>query len=61
MTYCVLSAKAVLPIVVTSKLLNQNGALATNVALFGKLFKRVLIRIVKEFLARVWASYINFS
>tara|TARA_R110000824_G_scaffold294113_1_gene482410 strand:- start:4184 stop:6277 length:2094 start_codon:yes stop_codon:yes gene_type:complete len=53
MTYCVLSSKAVLPVVVTSKLLNQNGALATNVALFGKLFKRVLIRVVKEFLSRV--------
>ena len=53
LTYCVLSAKAILPVVVTSRLLNQNGALATNIELFGKLFKRVVIRIVKEFLARV--------
>jgi len=53
LTYCVLSTKAILPIVVTSRLLNQNGALATNISLFGKLFKRVVIRIVKEFLARV--------
>ena len=57
LTYCVLSAKAILPIVVTSRLLNQNGALTTNIALFGKLFKRVVIRLVKEFLARV-ASHI---
>ena len=52
LTYCVLSAKAILPVVVTSRLLNQNGALTTNIALFGKLFKRVVIRLVKEFLAR---------
>jgi len=53
LTYCVLSPKAILPVVLTSRLLNQNGALATNIELFGKLFKRVIIRIVKEFLARV--------
>tara|TARA_R110000823_G_scaffold315384_3_gene447310 strand:+ start:52 stop:1482 length:1431 start_codon:yes stop_codon:yes gene_type:complete len=53
LTYCVLSPKAILPVVLTSRLLNQNGALATNIELFGKLFKRVMIRIVKEFLARV--------
>jgi hypothetical protein len=53
LTYCVLSTKAILPVVLTSRLLNQNGALATNIELFGKLFKRVIIRLVKEFLARV--------
>ena len=53
LTYCILSTKAILPVVVTSRLLNQSGALATNIELFGKLFKRVIIRVVKEFLARV--------
>ena len=53
LTYCILSSKAILPVVLTSRLLNQNGALATNIELFGKLFKRVMIRVVKEFLARV--------
>jgi|TARA_R110000851_G_scaffold57537_1_gene133991 hypothetical protein len=53
LTYCILSPKAILPVVITSRLLNQNGALATNIELFGKLFKRVIIRVVKEFLARV--------
>tara|TARA_B100001094_G_scaffold58842_1_gene54304 strand:- start:1877 stop:3952 length:2076 start_codon:yes stop_codon:yes gene_type:complete len=53
LTYCILSSKAILPVVITSRLLNQNGALSTNIELFGKLFKRVIIRVVKEFLARV--------
>jgi hypothetical protein len=39
--------------VLTSKLLNQNGNIPTGVDLFGKIFKRVLIRVVKAFLAEV--------
>ena len=53
LTYCILNPKAVLPIVLTSKLLNQNGNIPTGVDLFGKIFKRVLIRVVKAFLAEV--------
>jgi len=53
LTYCVLNPKAVLPIVLTSKLLNQNGAVPSGIDLFGKIFKRVIIRVVKAFLAEV--------
>ena len=53
LTYCVLNPKAVLPIVLTSKLLNQNGAIPSGIDLFAKIFKRVIIRVVKAFLAEV--------
>ena len=51
--YCVLNPKAVLPIVLTAKLLNQNGAIPSGVDMFAKIFKRVIIRVVKAFLAEV--------
>ena len=53
LTYCVLNPKAVLPIVLTSKLLNQNGNVPTGLDLFAQIFKRVMIRVVKAFLAEV--------
>tara|TARA_R110000824_G_scaffold56198_1_gene154036 strand:- start:2967 stop:5102 length:2136 start_codon:yes stop_codon:yes gene_type:complete len=51
--YCVLNPKAVLPIVLTAKLLNQNGAIPSGIDMFAKIFKRVIIRVVKAFLAEV--------
>lgn len=53
LVYSILNPKGVLPIVLTSKLLNQNGTLASSVDLFAQIFKRVIIRVVKEFLLEV--------
>ena len=51
--YSVLSPKSVLPIVLTGKIMNQNGQLCTSLQLFAKIFKRVLIRVIKEILKEV--------
>jgi hypothetical protein len=51
--YSVLSPKSVLPIVLTGKIMNQNGQLCTSLELFAKIFKRVLIRVIKEILKEV--------
>ena len=50
---CILNPKGVLPIVLTGKLMNQNGGLCTSIELFAKIFKRVLIRVIKEILQEV--------
>ena len=51
--YSVLSPKSVLPIVLTGKIMNQNGQLCSSLKLFAKVFKRVLIRVIKEILKEV--------
>jgi len=53
LVYSILNPKGVLPIVLTAKMLNQNGDIPTGIDMFAKIFKRVLIRVVKEFLAAV--------
>jgi hypothetical protein len=53
LVYCVLNPKGVLPIVLTAKMLNQNGAIPTGIDVWAQIFKRVIIRVVKEFLAAV--------
>ena len=51
--YSILNPKGVLPIVLTAKLLNQNGNIPTGIDMFAKIFKRVIIRVIKAFLAEV--------
>jgi len=51
--YSVLNPKGILPIVLTARLLDQNTVLTSSLAVWMKIFKRVIIRIVKEFLAAV--------
>jgi len=53
LVYCILSPKAILPVVLTSKLLNQTSVSSSNIEIWGKIFKRVIIRVVKEILAEV--------
>lgn len=53
LVYSILNPKAVLPIVLTAQLLNQNGTIPTGVDMFARIFKRVIIRVVKAFLAEV--------
>ena len=53
LVYSILNPKGVLPIVLTAKMLNQNGTIPTGIDMFAKIFKRVIIRVVKEFLAAV--------
>tara|TARA_R110000851_G_scaffold234060_2_gene386622 strand:- start:2309 stop:4474 length:2166 start_codon:yes stop_codon:yes gene_type:complete len=51
--YCIMNPKAVLPLVITGKVLNQNGQLCSSIDLFAKVFKRVIIRVIKEILQEV--------
>ena len=51
--YSVMNPKGVLPIVLTGKILNQGGQLCTSIELFGKIFRRVVIRVIKEILQEV--------
>tara|TARA_R110001606_G_scaffold27010_3_gene86992 strand:+ start:857 stop:2968 length:2112 start_codon:yes stop_codon:yes gene_type:complete len=53
LVYSVLNPKGVLPIILTAKMLNQNGDIPTGIDMFAKIFKRVIVRVVKEFLAAV--------
>ena len=53
LVYSILNPKGVLPIVLTAQMLNQNGTIPTGIDMFAKIFKRVIIRVVKEFLAAV--------
>tara|TARA_R110002020_G_scaffold111221_3_gene256824 strand:+ start:349 stop:2463 length:2115 start_codon:yes stop_codon:yes gene_type:complete len=53
LVYSILNPKGVLPIVLTAKLLNQNGSIPTGIDVWAQIFKRVIIRVVKEFLAAV--------
>ena len=53
LVYSILNPKGVLPVVLTAKLLNQNGAIPSGIDMFAKIFKRVIIRVVKAFLAEV--------
>ena len=53
LVYCILSPKGVLPIVLTFKMLNQNGTLPNTIEMFGQIFKRVLIRVIKEILNEI--------
>ena len=48
-----MNPKGVLPIVLTGKILNQGGQLCTSIELFGKIFRRVVIRVIKEILQEV--------
>ena len=51
--YSVMNPKGVLPIVLTGKILNQNGQLCTSIEMFAKIFRRVIIRVIKEILQEV--------
>jgi len=53
LTYCILNPKGILPIVLTAKMLNENTVLTNSLDVWMKIFKRVIIRVVKEFLAAV--------
>ena len=51
--YGLMNPKGVLPIVLTGKILNQNGQLCTSIEMFAKIFRRVIIRVIKEILQEV--------
>ena len=51
--YSVINPKGVLPLVLTGKIINQNGQLCTSIELFAKIFRRVIIRVIKEILQEV--------
>jgi|21_taG_2_1085346.scaffolds.fasta_scaffold00062_35 hypothetical protein len=51
--YSIMNPKGILPIVLTGKMLNQNGQLCTSIELFAKIFRRVIIRVIKEILQEV--------
>ena len=53
LVYCIMNPKAVLPLVITGKILNQNGQLCNSIQLFAKVFRRVIIRVIKEVLQEV--------
>ena len=53
LVYCIMSPKAVLPLVLTYKMLNQNGTLSSTIDMFAQIFKRVLIRVIKEILKEI--------
>jgi hypothetical protein len=53
LVYCIMSPKGVLPLVLTYKMLNQNGTLASTIDTFAQIFKRVLIRVIKEILKEI--------
>ena len=55
--YSVLNPKGTLPIVLVSKLLNENIVLSSSADLWAKIFKRVLIRVVGE-ISREIANYL---
>ena len=48
--YSIMNPKGILPIVLTGKILNQNGQACTSIQLFAKIFRRVIIRVIKEIL-----------
>ena len=51
--YSVLNPKGVLPIVLTSKIMNSQGQSCSSMEIFMKIFKRVLIRVIKAVLNEV--------
>jgi len=53
LAYGILNPKGVLPVVLTAKMLNQNATSVTSIDMWAKIFKRVLIRVIKEFLNEV--------
>lgn len=51
--YSVLNPKGVLPVVLTSKIMNSQGQSCSSLEIFMKIFKRVLIRVIKAVLKEV--------
>ena len=51
--YSLLNPKGVLPIVLTSKIMNSQGQSCSSMEIFMKIFKRVLIRVIKAVLNEV--------
>ena len=53
LAYCIMNPKGVLPIVLTSKLINQSQTMPNSLEMWVKIFKRVFVRVIKEILAEV--------